>query len=425
MGCEISFRITQAQVSELESTIEALHTPIFALCGHGTAQLSESCNRESWSSQGAFLEYSSDEQQYGCVFAESLAALYELAYKSAFLLWGYIENGHPKVFSLADAGLQPIAVCAVVGSDLYFEFEGNPVNPEDISGVCDINERTFQAFGSGTTQYLSNLTIGVAGASGTGSIVIEQLVRLGVKRLVIVDDDTVETRNIGRIINSSLEDVKSASKKVDMLKSNYERMGLNTEITAIPSVILCPEAIHKLSQCDIVFGCLDSVDGRMHLNRISTFYCIPYIDLGVKLVSLGGEITTITGAVHYLVPGGSSLRSRNVYSDEQLTSQSLRRQDPIAYQERLNEKYIEGAAESSPAVISVNMQVASLGVLEFLNRIHPYRDIPNSEVEAIYVDLRQLSFSSPDPPSSPDMTTMKYLGSGDISPLLNLPSAGV
>lgn len=424
MNSEISFRITQDQISELESSLKSLRAPVFASCGHGAAQLSDSCNRESWSSQGAFLEYSHDEQRYGCVFAESLSALRELAYANSSLLWGCIENGYPKVYSYTSIGLQAISVCAVIGADLHFEFDGNPVNPEDISGVQEINERTFQAFGSGTTQYLSNLTIGVAGASGTGSIVIEQLARLGVKRLVIVDDDIVETRNVGRIINSSFDDVKSGAKKVHMLKANYERMGLCTEIDAVPSVILCPEAIHKLSQCDLIFGCLDSVDGRMHLNRISTFYCIPYIDLGVKLASSHGVISTVTGAVHYLIPGKSSLRSRNVYTSEQLVSQSLRREDPIAYQERLNEKYIEGAAESSPAVISVNMQVASLGVLEFLNRIHPYRDIPNCEVEAIYIDLKQLNFSSPEPPTSPDMTIKRFLGKGDICPLLNLPSAG-
>ena len=47
--------------------------------------------------------------------------------------------------------------------------------------------RHAQAFGRGTTALLRTLSIAVIGCSGTGSIVIEQLARLGVGRLVLVD----------------------------------------------------------------------------------------------------------------------------------------------------------------------------------------------------------------------------------------------
>lgn len=70
------------------------------------------------------------------------------------------------------------------------------------------------------------------------------------------------------------------------------------------------------------------------------------------------------------------------------------------------------------------MFYASLCVMEFLNRIHPYRIISNDQVETIYADLGLLAFTSPDPPSQPDIGAAKHLGRGDCQPLLYLPILG-
>ena len=49
------------------------------------------------------------------------------------------------------------------------------------------------------------MSIAVVGCSGTGSPVIEQLARLGVGRLVLVDPDRVEEKNLNRIVNATRE----------------------------------------------------------------------------------------------------------------------------------------------------------------------------------------------------------------------------
>ena len=45
-------------------------------------------------------------------------------------------------------------------------------------------------------------------------------------------------------------------------------------------------------------------------------------------------------------------------------------------------------------------------------------------VETIYADLGLLAFTSPDPPSQPDIGAAKHLGRGDCQPLLYLPILG-
>jgi tRNA A37 threonylcarbamoyladenosine dehydratase len=53
-----------------------------------------------------------------------------------------------------------------------------------------------QAFGDGTTATLAKLRAGIVGLSGTGSPLLEQLVRLGFGEVVIIDPDIIEDRNL-------------------------------------------------------------------------------------------------------------------------------------------------------------------------------------------------------------------------------------
>lgn len=422
------FRITEYQLKEIENKLfqadaSNLYVPIY--CGGAYSNIFEGCERIIFTVHKIFEVCNCDNfvtlytpEAYNCIFArsyESLNAIKKMGIKPK--LWATFSDNKLQIYQ---ENFEPVSVSCIVGSHIDFLF--NNIEPM-LEEESDFYQRTKQTFGVGTINYLSNLTVGVVGASGTGSIVAEQLVRLGVKRVVLVDDDVVEERNLGRILNSSQKDVDECILKTDMLKAAYERMGFNTEIISVPTVVGNSDTIHILSTCDILFGCLDSADGRYHLNRISTFYNIPYIDMGVKLVSENGNIEEISGAIRYIVPGCSSLLSRGAITEERLRSDALRRDNPEEYQKRLAEKYIEGASESSPAVISINMQIASLAVLEFLSRIHSYREIENDTVETVYVDLMNYVMRVEEP-STPDNALVKYVGKGDYSPMLGLPTIG-
>jgi len=66
--------------------------------------------------------------------------------------------------------------------------------------------RHIRAFGIQGHRRLRALTVGVVGASGTGSHVCEQLIRLGIGRLVVIDPDQIETVNLNRIVTAFSED---------------------------------------------------------------------------------------------------------------------------------------------------------------------------------------------------------------------------
>lgn len=307
---------------------------------------------------------------------------------------------------------------SIVGDDLlYYDIDEPLQNFEK----DNFNLRTIQAFGLGTVSLLKSLQIGVIGCSGTGSPLIEQLVRLGVGTLVLIDPDEVEEKNLNRIINSTIEDAKEKRKKVDVLKNAIEKIGLDTKVIIFPNNLYDDKnAIKQLSGCDIIFGCVDSVDGRHLINQLSTFYLIGYFDLGVKLIADGkGGISQICGSIHFIQPGGSSLISRGVFNSEELRAAGLYRTNPIEYEEQRKSGYISNVNVDSPAVISINMFAASLAVNEFLARVHKYRYDPNAKFSITRFSNTD-SYIIYEDDGEPDEYLKKFVGKGNISPLLNM-----
>ena len=214
----------------------------------------------------------------------------------------------------------------------------------------------------------------MVGCSGTGSPLVEQLARNCVGALVLVDPDRVEEKNLNRILNATMEDARLARLKVDVAARAIRAMDLGTVVETYPSSLFDPNTVRAVAGCDVVFGCMDSIDGRHLLNKLATFYLLPYFDLGVKLEADGrGGVDQVCGTVHYLQPGGSSLLSRHVYTMDQVRAAGLYRTDPAAYRAQLDDGYIRGVQEDRPAVVQLNSLLASLAINEFLARLHPYR----------------------------------------------------
>jgi hypothetical protein len=330
-----------------------------------------------------------------------------------------LPNGQIFGRVLNSQGLCPIEIINVVGDDLVFWYHDG-----GSTEILDFAASHAQIFDEGTIQRLKRLSVAVIGCSGTGSPLVEQLVRLGVGEIVLVDDDCVEERNLNRIINSTMSDSKSKRLKVDVLGDSIERIGLGTRVVRHGSSLWDPEVIRSVAQCDLVFGCMDTVDGRYLLNALATYYTLGYFDVGVRLQARTLEqgqsgIREICGTVHYLQPGKSSLLTRDLFSLEQVAAAGLERNDPTAFQLQLKDGYISGIQGNRPAVISVNMFAASLAVNEFLARLHPFRENPNSEYASVTFSLASMEFY-PDPDEGVCEIFGRHVGHGDVRPLLGI-----
>ncbi|RFZ92946.1 ThiF family adenylyltransferase [Mucilaginibacter conchicola] len=311
-------------------------------------------------------------------------------------------------------GTETVHKIAVAGSDvLIWHYQ------DDRPGIVDEYQlRNLQAFGQRTVHVLNKMKVAVVGCSGTGSPVIEQLKRLGVGELILVDPDFVDGVNLNRIIGTTSADAAAKTMKVDVMRRGIEEVGMGTKVTTFAAHISRVDIIKAIADSDYLISCVDGTEGRHNLNLISSFYVLPLMDMGVKLNADGnGGIKNIFGAVHYIQPGGSSLLSRQQYSLESLLAESVKRMDQEEY---ARNQYLANVNESQPAVISINMQVAATAVNDFLARIHPYRNISNSDVDAIKIDFADgLSYTETFTEVCPFFR--KWVGKGDVEPLLNSP----
>lgn len=207
-----------------------------------------------------------------------------------------------------------------------------------------------------------------------------------------------------------------------MLANAVERIGLGTVVERYPINLYTPEAVRAVAECDVVFGCVDTAEGRFLLNLLSNFYILPYIDIGVTLeADENGDIQQVCGYLHYLQPGASSLLSRNAFTLEDVTAEGTKRQNPAYYEDQRKAGYIKGVEENRPAVISVNTQFASLAVNELIARMHPFRENANRAYAKIGLSLSEMALYPEPEPSAVCRYMSRQVGKGDVMPLLNLP----
>jgi hypothetical protein len=316
-------------------------------------------------------------------------------------------------------GFEPITAINVAGDDLLFWY----ADAGSIT-VPDFAASHAQIFDVGTIERLQRLSIAVIGASGTGSPIVEELVRLGAGELVLVDDDHMEERNVNRILNSTMHDAAAGRAKVDVLGDAVERTGLGTKVIRLNKNLWDPETIRAVAQCDIVFGCMDTIDGRFLLNTLATYYSIPYFDIGVRLEALPegrgkGRVREVCGTINYLQPGRSSLMSRGLFTMKEVAAAGLRRHDPAAHARQVKDGYIAGVAAHRPAVITVNMFAAGLAGSELLARLHPFREEPNSSYASVIFSLASMELITEPEEGICDMLAGN-VGVGDRIPSLGL-----
>jgi hypothetical protein len=218
------------------------------------------------------------------------------------------------------------------------------------------------------------------GVSGTGSIVAEQLARLGVGEIILVDFDKLEERNLNRILNASIADI--GVYKVEMFANAIRRYRPDCRIVPVASSIGTREAVLAASEADVIFSCVDTAEGRHIADRLSAYFAMPLFDVGVaiptEVAPAGGRrIAEVYGRVDYVYPGGSSLMDRGVYDAALLEAEYLARVAPDALSRKISDGYLRGMAEEAPAVITLNMRGASACVGEFIARLFPFRQFAN------------------------------------------------
>jgi molybdopterin/thiamine biosynthesis adenylyltransferase len=237
-------------------------------------------------------------------------------------------------------------------------------------------DRQVRAFGGDIQRVISRLRIGIVGCGGTGSAVAEQLARLGLGSMLLVDPQQLSDSNVTRVYGSTPQDVGIS--KAEVLSSHVQRIAPSTMVDTVVGTITHEGVARRLTACDIVFGCTDDNAGRLVLSRLSSHYLLPVIDVGVLISSSEGRLDGIHGRVTVITPGQACLVCRGRIDMERARAEQLDRPELESLQA---EGYAPELGGVEPAVVPYTSMVASVAVAELLERFIGYGpDIEPGEI---------------------------------------------
>lgn len=311
----------------------------------------------------------------------------------------------------------PVDLVSVAGDDLRYWWRDGIVYPASRP----------MAFTPEMGKELSQLTACVIGVSGTGSVTAEQVCRLGFGRVIGIDHDHVEEKNLNRILNTTLADAQGAKTKVHVFADRINLLRAQPFFSPVDADVMTRRAVLAASQADVIFCCVDKLRARMVADRLAAAFLLPLIDVGVAIPTRatpnGLAIAEVTGRVDFVFPGGSSLADRGVYTSASLHAEALAEADASAHADQVKAGYIDGMSEQVPSVITLNMRASSACVMEFIARAYPFRQQPSCSFARTRFMLAEV-FEEHETESAFPVKSTPLLGAGAAEPLLGLPVLG-
>jgi hypothetical protein len=231
--------------------------------------------------------------------------------------------------------------------------------------------RQILAFGIEGQKAIMDTKVGIVGAGGLGSCVLQMLSYLGVQEFMIADDDRVEESNLNRLVGALREDVIKKATKVEVAQRLIRSVNPKANITVLAN-LRSSETLKNLSTFpDVIFGCVDNDSARMILTDLSAAYRKTLIDCATEIEPDGDRVGNFGGRVVVARPGDFCLWCADQI-DGQIAKQELEGSEEMMF--RKNHGYGLGDATAAPAVISLNMIIAGLAVTEFLMLITGIRE---------------------------------------------------
>ncbi|MDO9536988.1 MAG: ThiF family adenylyltransferase [Thermoplasmata archaeon] len=139
---------------------------------------------------------------------------------------------------------------------------------------------------------VSRARILMVGAGAIGNEVGKNLVLSGFRNITIVDMDRVVSSNLTRCLFFTNDDAKNGGMKADIVARGMMNLDPDVRARAIVAKIQDQED-GFLEKFDLIFGCLDNVLARLHLNAGCWHFKRPYID---------GAMDGFRGKVQVVIP---------------------------------------------------------------------------------------------------------------------------
>lgn len=212
---------------------------------------------------------------------------------------------------------------------------------------------------------LKRTVVVVVGLSGGGSQLVSHLAALGVGEIIAIDDQRADESNRMATPNLGWFDAIFRIRKVTAAKWRLWAINRHVKFSGISARVPQQSALEALKRADIIIGCVNNLHARADLSEIAWRYCIPYIDIGLRLSTderapeNPRPLTAISGNLFTAIPGGPCL-----WCTEFLTEAKLKRETG-----GLGRNYLQDPSGRNAFVSPFNGALASEAAAEVLRLI--------------------------------------------------------
>jgi molybdopterin/thiamine biosynthesis adenylyltransferase len=161
-------------------------------------------------------------------------------------------------------------------------------------------QRQTKIFSEKENKKIENLNVMIAGTGGLGTNQAQHLIRMGINKIYLYDNDKIEITNLNRQILYGKNDI--GKYKVDAAQKHLDNYGLDTEIIAKREKLKQDTEIP--GDVDLIFDALDNFESRFILEDLAVKKNIPFIHGGIE--SWYGQVVAI-------IPG-ETVRLKEVFS---------------------------------------------------------------------------------------------------------------
>ncbi|MCC5908963.1 MAG: ThiF family adenylyltransferase [Clostridiaceae bacterium] len=168
-----------------------------------------------------------------------------------------------------------------------------------------IKQMNFQGIGREGQELLKNSKVLVVGCGALGTVVANNLTRIGVGYIRLVDRDFVELSNLHRQVLFNEEDVHNNMPKVKAAANKLKKINSEIEINSIIKDVNSVTIEGMAENIDIILDCTDNFKTRYLINDVAFAKKIPWI-YGGALGSSGSVKVFIpeeeTGCLRCMMP---------------------------------------------------------------------------------------------------------------------------
>jgi molybdopterin-synthase adenylyltransferase len=204
------------------------------------------------------------------------------------------------------------------------------------------NRQSF--LGPKAQEIFATATVGVIGAGGGGSHIVQQLAHLGFQNYVIFDPQTIDGTNLNRLVGGRKSDVRRNRTKICVATRTIKGIQPNANVRAFKSLWM--DEFDAFRSCDLIFAGVDSYKARNEIETSARRFLIPVVDVGMDVFDLGEGKYSMSGQVILSLPDYPCMKCMGFINDAKLTQEARR----------------YGAAGSVPQVVWSNGVLASLAV---------------------------------------------------------------